>query len=171
LRNRRDVSHGSMIRIEISESGDLVTFALSGRIENEDLEELKTLLEKNELRLQQHEIYGSYPEGGSSRLCKTRSGDFTGRRARKSRNRIRLDRTCGIDSRTQTIAPRQAFLGKALFRFGCHSAATRLSVEQFRYDRVRPRVNRYYSSNFLPICSSEPIWTKSNPTMARTSNT
>ena len=37
-----------MIRIETSESGNLVTFALSGRIEKEDLEELKTLLEKNE---------------------------------------------------------------------------------------------------------------------------
>ena len=37
-----------MIRIEISESGDLVTFVLSGRIEKEDLGELKTLLEKNE---------------------------------------------------------------------------------------------------------------------------
>jgi hypothetical protein len=37
-----------MIRIETSESGNLVTFLLSGRIEKEDLEELKTLLEKNE---------------------------------------------------------------------------------------------------------------------------
>jgi hypothetical protein len=37
-----------MIRIETSESGDLVTFLLSGRIEKEDLKELKTLLEKNE---------------------------------------------------------------------------------------------------------------------------
>jgi ABC-type transporter Mla MlaB component len=37
-----------MIRIETSESGDLVTFVLSGRIEKEDLGELKTLLEKNE---------------------------------------------------------------------------------------------------------------------------
>jgi hypothetical protein len=37
-----------MIRIEISESGDLVTFLLSGRIEKEDLGELKTLLEKAE---------------------------------------------------------------------------------------------------------------------------
>jgi transketolase C-terminal domain/subunit len=37
-----------MIRIETLESGDLVTFLLSGRIEKEDLEELKTLLEKNE---------------------------------------------------------------------------------------------------------------------------
>lgn len=37
-----------MIRIEISESGDLVTFVLSGRIEKGDLGELKTLLEKNE---------------------------------------------------------------------------------------------------------------------------
>ena len=37
-----------MIRIETSGSGDLVTFVLSGRIEKEDLAELKTLLEKNE---------------------------------------------------------------------------------------------------------------------------
>ena len=37
-----------MIRIETSESGDLVTFVLSGRIEKEDLGELKTLLENNE---------------------------------------------------------------------------------------------------------------------------
>jgi len=37
-----------MIRIETSGSGDLVTFVLSGRIEKEDLGELKTLLEKNE---------------------------------------------------------------------------------------------------------------------------
>ena len=37
-----------MIRIETSESGDLLTFLLSGRIEKEDLEELKTLLKKNE---------------------------------------------------------------------------------------------------------------------------
>jgi len=37
-----------MIRIETSESGGLVTFVLSGRIEKEDLGELKTLLEKNE---------------------------------------------------------------------------------------------------------------------------
>ena len=37
-----------MIRIETSESGDLMTFLLSGRIEKEDLGELKTLLEKNE---------------------------------------------------------------------------------------------------------------------------
>jgi ABC-type transporter Mla MlaB component len=37
-----------MIRIETSETGDLVTFLLSGRIEKEDLGELKTLLEKNE---------------------------------------------------------------------------------------------------------------------------
>ena len=37
-----------MIRIDTSESGDLVTFVLSGRIEKEDLGELKTLLEKNE---------------------------------------------------------------------------------------------------------------------------
>jgi hypothetical protein len=37
-----------MIRIETSETRDLVTFLLSGRIEKEDLEELKTLLEKNE---------------------------------------------------------------------------------------------------------------------------
>jgi ABC-type transporter Mla MlaB component len=37
-----------MIRIETSESGDLVTFVLSGRIEQEDLGQLKTLLEKNQ---------------------------------------------------------------------------------------------------------------------------
>jgi hypothetical protein len=37
-----------VIRIETSETGDLVTFLLSGRIEKEDLGELKTLLEKNE---------------------------------------------------------------------------------------------------------------------------
>jgi ABC-type transporter Mla MlaB component len=37
-----------MIRIEISQGRDLVTLALSGRIEKEDLGELKTLLEKNE---------------------------------------------------------------------------------------------------------------------------
>ena len=37
-----------MIRIETSETEDLVTFVLSGRIEQEDLGELKTLLEKNE---------------------------------------------------------------------------------------------------------------------------
>ena len=43
----------------------------------------------------------------------TGSSDSTWRRARKPRNRIRLDRTCGIDSRTQTIAPSPAFLGKA----------------------------------------------------------
>jgi hypothetical protein len=37
-----------MIRIETAETGDLVTFLLSGWIEKEDLGELKTLLEKNE---------------------------------------------------------------------------------------------------------------------------
>ena len=37
-----------MILIETSEGVDLVTFVLSGRIEKEDLAELKTLLEKNE---------------------------------------------------------------------------------------------------------------------------
>jgi len=37
-----------MILIETSETVDLVTFVLSGRIEKEDLGELKTLLEKNE---------------------------------------------------------------------------------------------------------------------------
>jgi ABC-type transporter Mla MlaB component len=37
-----------MIRIETAETGDLVTFLLSGRIEKEDLGELKTLLEKND---------------------------------------------------------------------------------------------------------------------------
>jgi len=37
-----------MILIETSETVDLVTFVLSGRIEKEDLAELKTLLEKNE---------------------------------------------------------------------------------------------------------------------------
>ena len=37
-----------MIRIETSEGRDLVTFVLSGRIEKEDLGELKTLLGKNE---------------------------------------------------------------------------------------------------------------------------
>ena len=37
-----------MIRIETSESRDLVIFLLSGRIEKEDLGELKTLLEKHE---------------------------------------------------------------------------------------------------------------------------
>jgi len=37
-----------MIRIETSQTGGLVTFVLSGRIEKEDLGELKTLLEKNE---------------------------------------------------------------------------------------------------------------------------
>ena len=36
-----------MIRIETSESGDLVTFALSGRIQKEDLGELKSLMEKH----------------------------------------------------------------------------------------------------------------------------
>lgn len=34
-----------MIRIEISEGGDLVTFALSGRIQAEDLPELKRVME------------------------------------------------------------------------------------------------------------------------------
>jgi ABC-type transporter Mla MlaB component len=37
-----------MIRIETAETGELVTFLLSGRIEKEDLGELKTLLEKND---------------------------------------------------------------------------------------------------------------------------
>jgi hypothetical protein len=36
-----------MIRIEKSETADVVTFVLSGWIENEDLGELKTLVEKN----------------------------------------------------------------------------------------------------------------------------
>jgi ABC-type transporter Mla MlaB component len=36
-----------MIRVETTETGDLVTFVLSGRIEKEDLGELKTLLEKH----------------------------------------------------------------------------------------------------------------------------
>ena len=49
-----------------------------------------------------------------------------------------------IDSRTQTIPLRSAFLGKARFRSGGRSAVTRLSVEQFCHGRVRPRVNRYY---------------------------
>ena len=35
-----------MIRIETSESGDLVTFLLSGRIQTEDLGVLKSLVEK-----------------------------------------------------------------------------------------------------------------------------
>ena len=35
-----------MIRIETSESGDLVTFLLSGRIQKEDLGVLKSLVEK-----------------------------------------------------------------------------------------------------------------------------
>jgi hypothetical protein len=34
-----------MIRIEISEGRDLVTFALSGRIQAEDLQELKRVME------------------------------------------------------------------------------------------------------------------------------
>ena len=37
----------SMLRIEELHSGDLVTFVLSGRIQKEDLEELKSLLEKH----------------------------------------------------------------------------------------------------------------------------
>jgi ABC-type transporter Mla MlaB component len=36
-----------MIRIETSETGDLVTLVLSGRIQKEDLEELKSLVEKH----------------------------------------------------------------------------------------------------------------------------
>ena len=36
-----------MIRIEKSENGDLVTFVLSGRMQEEDLQELKTLLKKH----------------------------------------------------------------------------------------------------------------------------
>jgi hypothetical protein len=36
-----------MIRIETSESGDVVTFVLSGWIKNEDLGQLKNLLEKH----------------------------------------------------------------------------------------------------------------------------
>ena len=36
------------MRIETLETGDLVTFVLSGRIEKEDLRVLKTLLEKHE---------------------------------------------------------------------------------------------------------------------------
>ena len=35
-----------MIRIETSESGDIVTFLLSGRIQKEDLGVLKSLVEK-----------------------------------------------------------------------------------------------------------------------------
>ena len=37
-----------MLRIEELDNGDVVTLVLSGRIEQEDLGELKTLLEKNE---------------------------------------------------------------------------------------------------------------------------
>jgi ABC-type transporter Mla MlaB component len=36
-----------MIRIEISENGDWVTFVLSGRMQKEDLQALKTLLKKH----------------------------------------------------------------------------------------------------------------------------
>jgi len=36
-----------MLRIEELDSGDLVTFVLSGRIQKEDLEELKSLVEKH----------------------------------------------------------------------------------------------------------------------------
>jgi len=36
-----------MLMIEKFESGDLMTFVLSGRIQKEDLEELKALLEKH----------------------------------------------------------------------------------------------------------------------------
>ena len=36
-----------MIRIEKSENGDLVTFVLSGRMQEEDLQELKTFLKKH----------------------------------------------------------------------------------------------------------------------------
>jgi ABC-type transporter Mla MlaB component len=36
-----------MIRIEKLENGDLVTFVLSGRMQEEDLQELKTLLKKH----------------------------------------------------------------------------------------------------------------------------
>jgi ABC-type transporter Mla MlaB component len=37
----------SMLRIQELDSGDLVTFVLSGRIQKEDLEELKSLIEKH----------------------------------------------------------------------------------------------------------------------------
>jgi ABC-type transporter Mla MlaB component len=37
----------SMLRIEELDSGDLVTFVLSGRIQKENLKELKSLLEKH----------------------------------------------------------------------------------------------------------------------------
>ena len=37
----------SMLRIEELDSGDLVTFVLSGRIQKEDLGELKSLVEKH----------------------------------------------------------------------------------------------------------------------------
>jgi hypothetical protein len=37
----------SMLRIQELDSGDLVTFVLSGRIQKEDLEELKSLVEKH----------------------------------------------------------------------------------------------------------------------------
>jgi len=36
-----------MLRIQELDSGDLVTFVLSGRIQKEDLEELKSLVEKH----------------------------------------------------------------------------------------------------------------------------
>ena len=36
-----------MIRIEISENGDWVTFVLSGRMQKEDLQALKALLKKH----------------------------------------------------------------------------------------------------------------------------
>ena len=36
-----------MLRIQETDSGDLVTFVLSGRIQQEDLEELKSLVEKH----------------------------------------------------------------------------------------------------------------------------
>jgi ABC-type transporter Mla MlaB component len=36
-----------MLRIEKSESGNLVTFVLSGRIQKEDLQEIETLLRKH----------------------------------------------------------------------------------------------------------------------------
>ena len=36
-----------MLRIEELDSGDLVTFVLSGRIQKEDLEELKSLVKKH----------------------------------------------------------------------------------------------------------------------------
>ena len=39
-----------MIRIEKSENGDLVTFVLSGRMQKEDLQALKTLLKKHNKR-------------------------------------------------------------------------------------------------------------------------